>query len=88
MSERPLTIRKWGRGEPIGEHDAAFMYKLSSNSVFLLIIICFSSFVLGGGGGVRKGGARKEVFQVDLPYASQLSFSFLNINRYFLFCFR
>ena len=33
MSERPLTIRKWGRGEPIGEHDAAFMYKLSSNGI-------------------------------------------------------
>ena len=31
MSERPLTIRKWGKGEPSGEHDAAFMYKLSSN---------------------------------------------------------
>ena len=34
---------------------------------------------------MRRGGARKEVFQVDLPYANQLSFSFLNINRYFLF---
>ena len=31
VSERPLTIRKWGKGEPSGEHDAAFMYKLSSN---------------------------------------------------------
>ena len=51
-------------------------------SIFVLIIICFSSF-MSGGGGVRRGGARKEVLQVDLPYASQLSF--LNINRYFLF---
>ena len=32
---------------------------------------------------MRRGGARKEVLQVDLPRASQLSF--LNINRYFLF---
>ena len=31
MSERPLTICKWGKGEPSGEHDAAFMYKWSSN---------------------------------------------------------
>ena len=37
----------------------------------------------GGGEGVRRGGARKEVLQVDLPCASQLSF--LNINKYFLF---
>ena len=27
----PLTIRKWGIGEPSGEHVAAFMYKLNSN---------------------------------------------------------
>ena len=53
-------------------------------SIFVLIIICFSSFMLAGGGeGVRRGGARKEVLQVDLPCASQLSF--LNINKYFLF---
>ena len=32
---------------------------------------------------MRRGGARKEVLQVDLPYTSQLSF--LNINGYFLF---
>ena len=31
VSERPLTIRKWGKGEPSGEHDAAFMYKWFSN---------------------------------------------------------
>ena len=31
MSGRPLTICKWGQGEPSAEHDAAFMYKLSSN---------------------------------------------------------
>ena len=31
VSERPLNIRKWGKGEPSGEHDAAFMYKWSSN---------------------------------------------------------
>ena len=31
MSGRPLTIWKWGQGEPSAEHDAAFMYKLSSN---------------------------------------------------------
>ena len=53
-------------------------------TIFVLIIICFSSFMSGGGGeGVRRRGARKEVLQVDLPCASQLSF--LNINRYFLF---
>ena len=40
----------------------------------------------GGGEGVRRGGARKEVLQVDLPCASQRSF--LNINRYFLFFFQ
>ena len=56
-------------------------------SIFVLIIICFSSFMLAGGGeGVRRGGARKEVLQVDLPCASQRSF--LNINRYFLFFFQ
>ena len=27
----PLTIRKWGTGEPSSEHDAAFMYKLNNN---------------------------------------------------------
>ena len=27
----PLTIRKWGIGEPSSEHDAAFMYKLNNN---------------------------------------------------------
>ena len=31
VSERPLTICKWGKGEPGGEHHAAFMYKRSSN---------------------------------------------------------
>ena len=31
VSERPLTICKWGKGEPSGEHDAAFMYKLSNS---------------------------------------------------------
>ena len=31
VSERPLTIYKWGKGEPGGEHHAAFMYKRSSN---------------------------------------------------------
>ena len=30
MSGSPLTIYKWGEGEPIGGHDAAFMYKRSS----------------------------------------------------------
>ncbi|RMX59357.1 hypothetical protein pdam_00025282 [Pocillopora damicornis] len=28
---RPLTICKWGQGEPSGEHDAAFIYKRSRN---------------------------------------------------------
>ena len=27
----PLTIRKWGKGEPSSECDAAFMYKLNNN---------------------------------------------------------
>ena len=27
----PLTIRKWGIGEPSSEHDAVFMYKLNNN---------------------------------------------------------
>ena len=30
MSGSPLTINKWGEGEPSGGHDAAFMYKRSS----------------------------------------------------------
>ena len=31
VSGKPLTISKWGQGEPSGEHDVAFMYKRSSN---------------------------------------------------------
>ena len=31
VGERPLNICKWGQGEPRGEHDVAFMYKLDSN---------------------------------------------------------
>ena len=31
MSGRQLTICKWGKGEPNGEHGVAFMYKLNSN---------------------------------------------------------
>ena len=31
VSGRPLTICKWGKGEPSGEHDAARLYKWSSN---------------------------------------------------------
>ena len=31
VSERPLTICKWGKGEPSGEHEKAIMYKRSSN---------------------------------------------------------
>ena len=31
VSERPLTIYKWEKGEPRGEHRVAFMYKRSSN---------------------------------------------------------
>ena len=31
VSGRPLTISKWGQGEPSGEHDAAFMYKRFRN---------------------------------------------------------
>ena len=31
VSGRPLTIFKWGKGEPSGEHNAALMYKRSSN---------------------------------------------------------
>ena len=31
VNGRPLTIYKWGKGDPSGEHDAAFMYKLSNN---------------------------------------------------------
>ena len=38
VSGRPLTIFKWGQREPNGEHNAALMYKRSSNdkqSVFV-----------------------------------------------------
>ena len=31
VNGRPLTICKWEQGEPRGEHDAAVMYKRSSN---------------------------------------------------------
>ena len=31
MSGKPLTISKWGQGEPSGEHDAVFMSKPFSN---------------------------------------------------------
>ena len=31
VNGRPLTICKWEKGEPRGEHHAAFMYKRSSN---------------------------------------------------------
>ena len=31
VNGRPLTIRKWGKGEPSGEHNAAFIYELDSN---------------------------------------------------------
>ena len=31
VSERPLTICKWGKREPSGEHDVAFVYKWSSD---------------------------------------------------------
>ena len=31
VSGRPLTICKWGKEEPGDRHDAAFMYKRSSN---------------------------------------------------------
>ena len=31
VTGRPLTICKWGKGEPGGRHCAAFMYKRSSN---------------------------------------------------------
>ena len=31
MSGRPLTISKWGQGEPRGEQYAAFMYKRFRN---------------------------------------------------------
>ena len=31
VSGRPLTISKWGQGEPSSEHDAAFMYKRFRN---------------------------------------------------------
>ena len=31
VSERPLIIYKWGKGEPSGEHEKAIMYKRSSN---------------------------------------------------------
>ena len=31
VNGRPLTIRKWGIGEPSGEHNAAFIYELDSN---------------------------------------------------------
>ena len=31
VNGRPLTIRKWGIGEPSGEHNAAFIYELDSS---------------------------------------------------------
>ena len=31
VNRRPLTICKWEQGEPRGKHNAAFMYKRSSN---------------------------------------------------------
>ena len=31
VTGRPLTIRKWRKGEPGGRHYAAFMYKRSNN---------------------------------------------------------
>ena len=31
VNGRPLTIRKWGQGEPSGEHNAALIYELDSN---------------------------------------------------------
>ena len=54
-------------------------------SIFAYYYHLFFFFYVGGGGGegVRRGGARKEVLQVDLLCTSQLSF--LNINGYFLF---
>ena len=52
-------------------------------SIFAYYHLFLFFYVGGGGEGVRRGGARKEVLQVDLPCASQLSF--LNINRYFVF---
>ena len=33
MNGRPLTICIWEQGEPRGKHDAAVMYKRSSNGV-------------------------------------------------------
>ena len=31
INGRPVTICKWGQGEPSGEHNAAFIYRRSSN---------------------------------------------------------
>ena len=42
VNGRPLTIRKWGIGEPSGEHNAAFIYELESNggrACFLVVVI-------------------------------------------------
>ena len=52
-------------------------------SIFAYYHLFLFFYVGGGGGRGEEGGARKEVLQVDLPCASQLSF--LNINRYFVF---
>ena len=52
-------------------------------SIFAYYHLFLFFYVGGGGGRGEEGGAMKEVLQVDLPCASQLSF--LNINRYFLF---
>ena len=31
VNGKPLTVSKWGQGEPSGEHDVGFMYKRFSN---------------------------------------------------------
>ena len=49
-------------------------------SIFAYYHLFLFFYVGGGGGRGEEGGAMKEVLQVDLPCASQLSF--LNI------CFR
>ena len=46
VNGRPLTICKWEQGEPRGEHDAAFMYKRSSNG---------EQGVFGGVNGISIG---------------------------------
>ena len=73
MSERPLTIRKWGKGEPSGEHDAAFMYKLSSNGTRAVF------------GSVNSTSASRQAYVCEISKGKLLLLLFFFL--FVLFCF-